>query len=218
MKILDALIKFGKQFGTLTGISQLGVLIAIGFIAFSFGQCGNQTELDKFRVEFTQLKKQAETATKFADSTKQDAIRLRNESKQKDSVINKLTISVEFSKKERQKLATSFTQLEHTLHTTNDTVQIIETQAAMVDNLKQQVAHADTIIQTQVNIIKEQQYKISKLDSATVIALQRGDSLQAVVDKLRSTPAPKKPVINSKIPGVIAFVAGVIIGDRLARR
>lgn len=217
-KLLDALIKFGKQFGKLSNVSQFAVLVALTFVAFNMGECGSDARLNKFRLEFATLKQQADSASMFANIAKKDVDRLTKEVKKKDSTITKLTISIEFTNKERQKLNGTYAELEHKLQTVKDTVEIVQTQLEMIGNLKQQVAHADTIIKTQVQIIKDQQFKITKLDSATAIATQRGDSLYRVVENLRKMPSPPKQWISPRTAGMIAFVTGVVAGDYLARR
>lgn len=217
-KILEAFRKVLIELRKLSQVSQILVVGALVFVAFTFGKCDSNSKLNQFRAEFSLLQKEASTAKKFADSTKTEVIRLTNESKEKDSIITKLSFTVEFTNKKRDRLKNVLTVLEDSLTNAIDTTEIVAVQEGIIDNLKEQVKEAETVIANQSDIIKSQQFKITKLDSAVALANARGDSLQTVVNKLIDMPKPPRQFIGKKTAGILAFTAGVIVGDRLARR
>jgi uncharacterized coiled-coil protein SlyX len=136
----------------------------------------------------------------------------------KDAEIARLSLTIDFDVKKRQLLKGSLGRLEDSLKTIKDTVQIVQIQEGIIFNLKEQVSSAEKTITEQTQIISAQQFKITKLDSAVMLATQRGDSLQKTVNKLINMPKPPRQLISPKTAGMIMFVAGVVAGDQLARR
>lgn len=217
-KILDAFRRLIKDFAKMPQPSQLIVAVVLVFLAFSFGQCNSESKINQFRSEFATLQKEAKSAKQFADKANADVVRLVAESTQKDSLITRLTVTVEISNKQRIQLKGSLSKLEDSLSVTKDTTQIVAIQEGIIFNLKEQVAEAESTIRQQDEIINAQRFKITKLDSAVALATLRGDSLQTVVNKLIDMPKPPRQWISKKTAGMISFAAGVIIGDQLARR
>jgi len=199
-------------------VTQLVVAGALVFIAFNMGQCNSDSQLNKFKAEFSVLQKEATDTKEFADSVKLDVNRLTGESKKKDSVITRLAITIDFTNKQRAQLKGNLTKLEDSLRTVKDTAELVAIQNGMIYNLHEQVSSAESVIEKQKDIITNQQFKITKLDSAVALAAQRGDSLQTVVTKLANMPKPPRQWISAKTAGMISFAAGIIIGDQLGRR
>lgn len=216
--VIEALRKLIKDFSKMPQITQLIVGGILVFAAFNMGQCNSESQLNKFRAEFSILQKEASATKEFADSVKSDVIRLTDESKKKDSLITRLSFTIDFTNKQRSQLKGNLIKLEDSLKVVKDTVELIAIQEGIIYNLKDQVSNAESVIEQQKNVISNQQFKITKLDSAVALATQRGDSLQAVVTKLVNMPKPPRQWIGTKTAGMISFAAGVIIGDRLARR
>lgn len=217
-KIINAARLLIKDFAKMPQPTQLIVACVLVVAAFSTGQCNSDSKLNQFRQEFAKLQKEANTAKQFADSTNNIVIRLTTESKQKDKQIASLTVTIDVTNKQRSILKGNLSRLEDSLEVTKDTAQIVAIQEGIIYNLKEQVSNAESVIGQQKEVIAVQQFKISKLDSAVAIATQRGDSLQVVVNKLIDMPKPPRQWISKKTAGLISFAAGVIIGDRLARR
>lgn len=217
-KVIDAFRKLVKDFAKMPQLTQLIVACVLVVAAFSFGQCNSDSKLNQFREQFAKLQKEAETTKQFADSANNVVIRLTTESQQKDKQIASLTVTIDVSNKQRSILRGNLSRLEDSLEVTKDTVQIVSIQQGIIYNLKEQVSNAESVIEDQKQVIESQRFKITKLDSAVALATQRGDSLQVVVNKLIDMPKPPRQWIGAKTAGMISFAAGVIIGDRLARR
>lgn len=217
-KVIDAFRKLVKDFAKMPQLTQLIVACVLVVAAFSFGQCNSDSKLNQFREQFAKLQKEAETTKQFADSANNVVIRLTTESQQKDKQIASLTVTIDVSNKQRSILRGNLSRLEDSLEVTKDTVQIVSIQQGIIYNLKEQVSNAESVIEDQKQVIESQRFKITKLDSAVALATQRGDSLQVVVNKLIDMPKPPRQWISAKTAGMISFAAGVIIGDRLARR
>lgn len=217
-KVIDAFRKLVKDFAKMPQLTQLIVACVLVVTAFSFGQCNSDSKLNQFREQFAKLQKEAETTKQFADSANNVVIRLTTESQQKDKQIASLTVTIDVSNKQRSILRGNLSRLEDSLEVTKDTVQIVSIQQGIIYNLKEQVSNAESVIEDQKQVIESQRFKITKLDSAVALATQRGDSLQVVVNKLIDMPKPPRQWISAKTAGMISFAAGVIIGDRLARR
>ena len=217
-KIIEATRKLLKEFVKLSQLSQIVVAVALTIFAFSMGQCESDSKLNKFRAEFSMLQEQAEKTKQFADSAKTEVVRLSNESKQKDATITKLSLKVELGNQSRERLRGELSVLEDSLESAMDTAQVVQIQEGIIYNLKDQLETAECTITTQREIITAQQFKITKLDSAIALTTQRGDSLQNVVNNLINMPKPPRQCISKKTAGIVAFTAGVIVGDKLARR
>lgn len=217
-RVIEALRKLIKDFGKMPRLTQFVVGGILCFVVFNMGQCNSDSQLNKFRAEFSLLQKEAQSTKEFADSVKLDVIRLTDESKKKDSVITRLSLTIDFTNKQRSVLKGVLTKMEDSLEVVTDTAQIVAIQQGIIYNLKEQVSNAESVIGQQKEIITAQQFKITKLDSAVALATQRGDSLQTVVTKLVNMPKPPRQWISKKTAGMIAFATGVIVGDQLARR
>ena len=216
--ILNALRKVLSVYTKMPQLTQIILACALVAFAFNAGQCNGDSKLNKFRAEFEILQTEAKNTKQFADSAKAEVSRLTDEAKSKDSVITKLTLVVDIDAKKRQQLKGSLNVLEDSLKSAKDTAQIVQIQEGIIGNLKEQVSSAETTIGQQKEIISAQQFKITKLDSAVMLANRRGDSLQVVVDKIIAMPKPPRQWISPKTAGIIAFVAGVVVGDQIARR
>lgn len=217
-RVIEALRKLIKDFSKMPQVTQLVVAGVLVLVAFNMGQCDSDSQLNKFRAEFSVLQKEATATKEFADSVKSDVVRLTDESKKKDSVITRLSVTIDFTNKQRVQLKGNLAKLEDSLLTVKDTAELVAVQQGIIYNLKDQVVNAESVIEKQKDVIANQQFKITKLDSAVALATQRGDSLQTVVTKLINMPKPPRQWISAKTAGMISFAAGVIIGDQLARR
>lgn len=219
MEILKQLANFGKSFEKLGNVGKIAVLGAAAFVAFAFGECNNHDKLVQFQIKYEQLQKEAATTIKVADSLKTKVAVLTTEANNKDTVITRLTVSLQTQKLQRQKLVGNLEVLEDNLKFAKDTAELVQVQQGIIYNLKEQLVEADKTTQTQNEIIQNQQYKIVKLNEALELSNIRGDRLQESLDKFNNLkmPTPKKPFISKKTAGIIAFVGGVVVGNTLAK-
>lgn len=214
---LKDLGEFGKIFEKLKITGKLAVVFAVLFIVFSFGECNNHEKLVEFQIKYEQLQTEANNTKKFADSVNTRVAVLTAEAKNKDTVITRLAISIQTQKLQRQKLEGSLEVLKENLKQTKDTAQIVEIQKGIIYNLNEQVKTADEIAVKQTEIITNQKYQIEKLNTALELSTLRGDRLQETVNKFTTLkmPAPKKPFIGKKTAGIIGFIGGVFVGNKI---
>jgi len=217
-KLLNAFRDVLSIYVKMPQLTQIVLAVALGIFAFNAGQCDSDSKINQFRADFAMLQKQATATKQFADSASNEVTRLTEESKSKDATITRLSLTIEIGNKKREQLKGTLIVMEDSLRVTTDTAQIVNIQEGIIYNLKEQVVTAENTIAQQKEIINTQNVKITKLDSAVALAMQRGDSLQIVVDKLINMPKPPRQWISKKTAGMISFAAGVIIGDQLARR
>lgn len=220
MKILDAIIKFGKAFQSLSYIGRVAVVVALIAVAFNFGSCEGDKKVKEFVVKYEQLQQDARAATLFADSAKNKIVQLTTDVNSKNEVIKKLTITVEFRENQRKELKRDLVDLEKDLAAAKDTAELVVVQEHIIHNLKTQLDAADATTTDLKELLKLERYKVTKLDSAVALANLRGDRLQKVVDSLITLPPPQtsRNWISKKTIGIVAFAGGVLVGDYLARR
>lgn len=210
-KLLEAFARISFRTQTLV----VGLLV---FAAFSFGQCDADTKINEFRQKYVALQKDAVAAQKFSDSAKLVVTQLIIEAKQKDTTITRLKITVDVTNKQRVALKQSLITLEQDLMEVKDTVQMVAIQEGIIYNLKDQVKNAESVIEQQKTVIKEQDNKILKLDHALILANERGNRFEEVNKQLIDIKPPPRVWLNKKVLGTTAFIAGVVVGNKIAQR
>lgn len=219
MLSLKDLGEFGQVWEKLKIPGKLAIVGAASFIMFSFGECNNYDKIKEFETKYKQLQVEAESTKKIAEEEKTKVSILTTEVRNRDTTIKRLTISIEVSQKQKEKLKGGYEVLAENLKQATDTAEMFHIQEGMIANLNEQVKEAESIISQKSEIIQNQQYQISKLDEALIIANTRGDRLQTQLDKFTALkmPTPKKPLISRKVAGAIAFIGGVYMGNTLAK-
>lgn len=210
---------FGEQWEKLGISGKLAVIGAAAFAMFSFGECTNYDKLKEFEIKYKQLQEEADSTKKIANEEKTKVSVLATEVRNRDTTIRRLTISIEVSQKQREKLKGGYEVLAENLREAKDTAEMFHIQEGMIANLNEQLKEADNTITQKSEIIQNQKYQISKLDEALAIANTRGDRLQTQLDKFTALkmPTPHKPLISKKVSSTIAFIGGVYLGNRLAK-
>lgn len=219
MKLFDSFIKFGKGFANLPNIGRYAVVFAALYFAFIFGGTKKETEFSKFRAEYQQVLKKADTLTKLSDSLETRVENLQKSVVKKDSTINRLTITVEWRAKQNRVLSTDLAELEARMQDSSalrDTTQLLALKDSAIVNLKEQVSNRDSMLVQKDSIIQIQQEQKDTLTLAIRLSDQRGDSLETFIRNL--PPAPKDPnkfwgVIpkpSRKTVAVVSFVGGVM--------
>lgn len=133
-KIIGESRKLLTAFGKMPQLTQLIVACMLVAVSFNLGQCNGDSKLNKFRAEFATLQKEAKVTKQFADSAKSQVTQLTLEAHSKDSVITRLSLSVELGNKKRDVLKGTLNKLEDSLKVTTDTAQIIGIQEGIIDN------------------------------------------------------------------------------------
>lgn len=210
-KLLEVFARISFKTQTLIA----GILV-VG--AFSFGQCDGDAKVNDFRKKYEALQDEAVAAKKFSDSAKVVVAQLTIEARQKDTVITRLKITADITNKQRVVLKETLHTLEENLEQTKDTAQMVAIQEGIIYNLKDQVKNAESVIEQQKTVITEQDTKILKLDQALALANERANRFEEVNDKLVDLKPPPRLWINKKVVGMTAFVAGVMVGNKIAQR
>lgn len=219
MKLFDSFIKFGKGFANLPNIGRYAVVFAALYFAFIFGGTKKETQFSKFKAEYQQVLKKADTLTKLSDSLETKVQNLQKSVVKKDSTINRLTITVEWRARQNRVLSSDLAELEVRMQDSSalrDTVQLLALKDSAIVNLKEQVSNRDSILVQKDSIIQIQQEQKDTLTLAIKLSEQRADSLETFIRNLPPTPKDpdkflgviKKP--SRKTVAVVSFVSGVI--------
>lgn len=220
MKVLDNLIKLGTVFNSFSNIAKYAIIGGIVLLAFNAGGCEGDKKIQEFKIKYENLQNEATQAKQFADSVNKQVIQLTKDVQSKNDTINILNASVYTRDKQRAGLKQNLNNLQEQLRGAKDTAELVQIQDHIIDNMKVQLDVADKTSEDLRKLLQLERYKVTKLDSAVVLANARGDRLQTVVDSLITLPIPKPPRqwVSKKTLGVVAFVGGVLAGDYLARR
>lgn len=210
-KLLESFARISFRTQTL-----IAAMLVVG--AFSFGQCDGDAKVNDFRKKYVALQASAVAAQKFSDSAKTQVAQLVRESKQKDDSIIRLKVTVDVANKQRSTLRNNLGTLEDRLEHVTDIAERSEIQQGIIYNLKEQVTEAENVITQQKTIIDQQDVKILKLDQALALATERADRFEDVNKQLVNLKPPPRVWLNKKVLGATAFVAGVVVGNKIAQR
>lgn len=227
-KLLALLLNFGKEFNTLTSVSRLAIVGgAIFIISFMLGKSDGNSKLEKFNVEYSEFKNNAQKTITFADSLKNEVQKLQDENAQKDGIVKKLSISIAYRATQKNTLQTNLTELENHASLLNslivDTPLVVVYKDSIIGNLKKQVVIADSTIVDQSLIIAQKDAQSVLLQRAVALSSTRADSLQHILRTLpKPAPNPNKlfgfiPKPSRTVVGVTGFVLGVVAGAELRR-
>jgi len=218
MKILEAVIKFGKSFAKLTGIGQIAVIGALLYLGYAAGSCGDKAkDTDNIEVVVEQTKKRAKDLEDQVDSLQKNVA-------QKETTITTLKFQISLRQRERNQARQQLETLEQ-LATEERMIAMVPTPLtdSLIDGLKEQVASADTVIQIQEEVITTREEQIKMLNNALYLSNQRGDTLQVALDQTLKA-YQKKDKLFGKIPmpsrktvAAIAFIGGAYVGVQAAR-
>lgn len=227
MRLLNNLTKFGKAFGQLTHVAQIAAIVTLIVVAFSFDNCNSKTELDNFIVQYESLQETAKHTTQIADSLNKQVIQLSDKAQKQNEKIKKLTINISFKEQQNVFRVSQLSRLEDKVieaKTDSNLSSVIATQDTIISNIKNQLQTTNEIVSEQREIIQSQNTQILSLRDAVYAATLRGDTLQSIVNALPKTPSnPNKflfgliPKPNRTVVGIVAFVAGVTVGNQLGR-
>ena len=227
-KILASLLNFGKEFTGLTSVGRLAIVGgAIFIVSFMLGRSDGTSKLEKFNVEYSEFKNNAQKTATFADSLKNEVQKLQDKNAEKDNIVKKLSISIAYRTTQKNTLQSNLTELENHANLLNnltvDTSLVVIYKDSIIGNLKKQVVVADSTIVDQSSIIAQKDAQSLLLQRAVLLSSTRADSLQHILRTL-PTPAPNPNKMFGFIPkpsrtvvGVTAFVLGVVAGAELKR-
>ena len=227
-KILASLLNFGKEFTGLTSVGRLAIVGgAIFIVSFMLGKSDGNSKLEKFNIEYSEFKNNAQKTATFADSLKNEVQKLQDKNAEKDNIVKKLSISIAYRTTQKNALQSNLTELENHANLLNnltmDTSLVVVYKDSIIGNLKKQVVVADSTIVDQSSIIAQKDAQSLLLQRAVALSSMRADSLQQILRTLpKPAPNPNKlfgfiPKPSRTVVGVTALVLGVVVGAELKR-
>jgi chromosome segregation ATPase len=210
MNILNKIIEnLAKLFDIIQKLDIIGKAVIIGLMllsVYSLKNCSGR-EVDSLKIEVEQTKQKVKT---LGDSV----ITLQTTVDNKETTITKLKFEISLNEKKRVSLVSRQRELEARRMIEKDTVTIIALQDSTIDNLKTQVAYADTVIQGKDKIITEREQQVSLLQNAIGISNTRADLLQTELDKVMNSYKKETKILGfiPKPTRKTAFISGVTIG------
>lgn len=209
-KLLNILVNLAKIIGNLQPIQQLIFVGLLIFSAFFLGKCDTPT-IDNVKVEVEQHKK-------IAEQLNDSISKLTNEVGEKEEYITKLTIQISARQQTRQKLVERQVVYEERKRTETDTVKLVALQDTIIDNLKVQVASADTVIAQKDTIIAQKEGQVNLLKNALTLEKVRSTEFETALNKTLSAYKTETKIFGfipkptRKAAFIVGVTAGVITG------
>lgn len=197
-KLTDKIFKVIKPYIKFT-LTVLAVFTAVMLISTSYFDKKEQSYL----AQMKEFEKQAKIATRYSDSLR-----------------SKILVHIEDTRAAELKASIFASQARQSRNTTNKLLHDLDSLREMItDSLEMArviIPKQDSIISQQQTMIDTQDTQITFLnvalsskDTALTISIQRGDSLQRVVDNI---PTPPSPPVFPKITRKQAFLGGIVSG------
>ncbi len=219
MKLLDKVLeKVANIFAIIERLDVIGKLIILVLLVLSMyylKNCGGQ-ELEKMKVEVQQTKQEA-------NDLKDSVVALTDTVNTKEVMITKLTFEVSLKEKSRLNLVNRQKYLESRRIVETDTVTIVALQDSTIDNLKGQIAIADTIIIGKDSVIREREKQVNLLRTAVQVQDSRANLLESQLDKVMKQREKETKILGfipkptRKAAFIVGATAGVITGIVIAK-
>jgi hypothetical protein len=219
MKLLDKVLeKVANIFAIIERLDVIGKLIILVLLVLSMyylKNCGGQ-ELEKMKVEVQQTKQEA-------NDLKDSVVALTDTVNTKEVMITKLTFEVSLKEKSRLNLVNRQKYLESRRIVETDTVTIVALQDSTIDNLKGQIAIADTIIIGKDSVISEREKQVNLLRTAVQVQDSRANLLESQLDKVMKQREKETKILGfipkptRKAAFIVGATAGVITGIVIAK-
>jgi chromosome segregation ATPase len=168
---------------------------------------GKEDEMDRYIAQYKEYKAQAEVTSRYADSLSTQITIQENETRAAEARAAMAAQKVKELKSQTQVYTTQVAAIRETV---TDSTELARTIIPLQDSI---ISTQQVTIDTQETQINELQTALNSKDTSLRLAIQRGDSLQTVLNLL--PPAPKNPnrVFGIKLPSRKAsFLVGVGIG------
>ena len=196
---------------TLTAVLPLAklALVAMGVLALVMvvKYNGKEDEMDRYIAQYNEYKATAEATSKFADSLSVQIIIQENETRAAEA---RAAMAARKANEYKSQTLVYTTQVAAIRETVTDTVELARQLIPLQDSI---ISQQQLTISTQDTQINELQSALNSKDVSLKLALQRGDSLQTVLNLL--PPAPKNPnrMLGFKLPSRKAsFLVGLAMG------
>lgn len=195
---LSAVIPLTKLILVAAGV--LGLVMAVKYN-------GQQDAMDRYIAEYKEYKAKAEATSKFADSLKVQIDIQENETR---AALARADIASRKANEYKSQTSTLITQASVIRETVTDTIELARTLIPLQDSI---IAQQKLTIETQDTQIGELNTALNSKDVSLKLALQRGDSLQTILNLL--PPPPKNPnrMFGIKLPSrKMSFLVGLGMG------
>jgi hypothetical protein len=181
----------------------MGVLALVMVVKYN----GKEDEMDRYIAQYNEYKATAEATSKFADSLSVQIIIQENETRAAEA---RAAMAARKANEYKSQTLVYTTQVAAIRETVTDTVELARQLIPLQDLI---ISQQQLTISTQDTQINELQSALNSKDVSLKLALQRGDSLQTVLNLL--PPAPKNPnrMLGFKLPSRKAsFLVGLAMG------
>lgn len=196
---------------TLTAILPLAKLamVAMGVLALVMvvKYNGKEDEMDRYIAQYNEYKAKAEATSNFADSLMSEITIQENETRAAEA---RAAIASRRANEYKAQTQVYTTQVAAIRETVTDTVELARQLIPLQDSI---ISQQKLTIETQDTQINELQSALNSKEVSLKLALQRGDSLQTVLNLL--PPAPKNPnrMFGIKLPSrKVSFLVGLGMG------
>ncbi len=196
---------------TLTAVLPLAklALVAVGALALVMvvKYNGKEDEMDRYIAQYNEYKATAEATSKFADSLSVQITIQENETRAAEA---RAAIASRKANEYKSQTLVYTTQVAAIRETVTDTVELARQLIPLQDSI---ISQQQLTLSTQDTQINELQSALNSKDISLKLALQRGDSLQLVLNLL--PPPPKNPnrMLGFKLPSRKAsFLVGLAMG------
>lgn len=221
MKILQTTLEFAKEFVALKRITQVVVVLILGYAAFAMGTCSTQTKFDEFKIEYEQVLQDRARITEQANALKTEAVLLAQSAEKLQDTIKTLKVTISVRSAQRMALQAEYGELRNALQVTTDTTVLLVTQQQMIGNLETQLANADSVNADNQLIITSTEKQVEFYRRAYELSDVRGDSLQRVLNSLPKPPKdPNKWMLGLPKPtrtqvAIVSVAVGAYGGYKL---
>ena len=210
MKFLNKILSLVNKLFTIlqkTDLVNKGIIVGLIVLFLYFSKDCSGKELDTLKAQVEQTKKQTQQLNDSLETLQVQVV-------ERENAITQLKSDVSVKEKVKVKLVYKQQDLESRRQVETDTVTIIALQDSTIDNLKTQVAVADTIINTKDKIIGERETQISLLQTSVGVANTKADLLQTQLDNVMNSYKKETKVFGfiPKPTRKAAFIGGVAIG------
>ncbi len=214
--LLKDVITFGTSFSHMTFVGQFATAAVLIFASYQLTSCEKDKQLDNIKIAAEQTSQHVQKIT--------DSLSILNDSvAKKEVVISKLSLEISLRSRARTVLRADQRRLEILRDTVTDTVQIIAVQDTAIDNLKTQLAVADTILTKQTSVIAQKDTVIDMLKTGLLLSETKADTLQKTLDyTIKQVNKKDKlfgfiPLPSRKAVGIAGLVGGIYLGTQLTK-
>ena len=184
----------------------LGLLLAFAGVLY-WQDAKSDDAMDKYISEYKKFQAQADSTSKFAENLKTQIMIQENETRAAES---RAAAAAQKAKEYKSQTLIYTTQVAAIRENVTDTIELARTLIPLQDSI---IVQQQLTITTQDTQLNELQAALNSKDISLKFALQRGDSLQTVLNLLPPPPKNSNRLLGFKLPSRKAsFLIGVGMG------